>query len=96
MKLQVKEVTSVEEKSSQEVEANLLKKHEVESEEKVESSVDETPVEQTSVDETPVEQTSVEEVKSNELRDEDVLSYINKRYNKEIGSVDDLFAQKKQ
>lgn len=94
MKLQVKEVTSVEEKSSQEVEANLLKKHEVESEEKVESSVDETPVEQTSVEDTPVEQTSVEEVKSNELRDEDVLSYINKRYNKEIGSVDDLFAQK--
>jgi hypothetical protein len=91
MKFQVKEVTPVEEKSVQEVESNLLDKHQEELNDDPiaeETGVDDTVVEETSVDEAVVEQAS------SELKDEDVLSYINNRYNKEIGSVDDLFAEK--
>ena len=95
MNIKVKEVNLVEEKSAQEIEADLLKKHEeglqetpqnekVEVEEKPEAPVEEAPVE-ASENKTP----------SSELKDEDVLSYIKNRYDKEISSVDELFAQTK-
>ena len=35
-----------------------------------------------------------EETSLPELSDDDVLSYIKKRYNKDINSVDELFAEK--
>ena len=38
----------------------------------------------------------VSEVESPTIKDEDVLSYIKNRYNKDISSVDDLFTQKEQ
>ena len=93
MEIKVKEVTDVtEEKSKAEIEQELLEKHE----EKFEDSKQpETNVETT---EAPVAEETKEEVKeetpSSELNDEDVLSYIKNRYDKEINSVDDLFAQK--
>ncbi len=46
------------------------------------------PVEETEVVDTPVE------AELPELNDDDVLSYIKKRYDKDINSVDDLFAEK--
>jgi hypothetical protein len=87
MDIKVKEVTIEEEKSAQEIEADLLKKHE-------ETVSEQTEAEQT--EEAPVaqaEETVKEETPSSELSDEDVLSYIKNRYDKEINSVDDLFAQ---
>ncbi len=95
MEIKVKEVTK-EEKSTQQIEKELLEKHE-EKFEDVEK-VDETekinvPVNQ----ETPATEEKVvepETTPSSELNDEDVLKYIKNRYDKEISSVDELFAQK--
>ena len=94
MELKIKEVSPVEEKSVQEVEEQLLKKHEEENKEpeKVEDTAAEMAVEPT------VEQNTepVSEVESPTIKDEDVLSYIKNRYNKDISSVDDLFTQQEQ
>ena len=95
MEIKVKEVTK-EEKSTQQIEKELLEKHE-EKFENVEK-VDETekinvPVNQ----ETPATEEEIAEPEttlSSELNDEDVLKYIKNRYDKEISSVDELFAQK--
>ena len=75
----VRDVSPEEEKSTQEVEAALLKKHEEQQTESVEAAT-----ETTEVVEAPVE-----EVK--EIEDADVLSYIKNRYNRDINSVDELF-----
>ena len=99
MEFKVKEVTK-EEKSRVEVETEMLKKHE----EKFEDSSDEddgidrvnlsnSPSEESSVDETKVDDTPVEKTEV-ELQEDDVLSYIKNRYNKDITSVDELFAEK--
>tara|TARA_R100001443_G_scaffold87079_1_gene93643 strand:+ start:5358 stop:6494 length:1137 start_codon:yes stop_codon:yes gene_type:complete len=96
MEIKVKEVNK-EEKSKQQIEQELLEKHEekfedvqnVEQTEKVE-----TPVAEESKPEETTEETVEEKTPSSELNDEDVLTYIKKRYDKDISSVDDLFAQK--
>jgi len=95
MEIKVKSLESVPEKSVQEVEEKLLQKHEEENSQQeavVEDTATETAAEQ------PVEQNTeqVSEVESPTIKDEDVLSYIKDRYNKDISSVDDLFAQKEQ
>ena len=87
MEFKVKEVNPIAEKSVQEVEEKLLKKHDEEL-----TEVENTPVENTSVNEV-VEEPINEEVG---LKDEDVLSYIKSRYNKDISSVDDLFVEREQ
>tara|TARA_R100000781_G_scaffold24008_4_gene17771 strand:- start:16329 stop:17468 length:1140 start_codon:yes stop_codon:yes gene_type:complete len=95
MEIKVKEVNLVEEKSAQEIEADLLKKHEEKLEETPQN--EKVEAEQTEAPPAPAEETTVEasekETPSSELSDEDVLSYIKNRYDKEINSVDDLFAQ---
>ena len=79
MEFKVKEVGVVEEKSAAQVEETLI--------EKVEQQHEEQPQ--------AVEQTTVpEETQGTELREEDVLGYIKNRYDKDISSVDDLFAQR--
>jgi len=87
MEIKVKSLDSVPEKSVQEVEETLLKKHEKELNDKSDNVVEEQPVENLS------EQVEVE---SPTIKDEDVLSYIKNRYNKDISSVDDLFAEREQ
>ncbi len=72
MEFKVKEVTVGEEKSVQQVEQELLDKHE-------EKNNDDQP--------------KAEEPKA-ELNEKDVLSYIGKRYNKEINSFDELMSQR--
>ena len=95
MEIKVKEVIK-EEKSTQQIEKELLEKHEekFEAEENVDKTEKvEVPVNQ----ETPATEEKVVEEKetpSSELNDEDVLKYIKNRYDKDISSVDDLFAQK--
>ena len=94
---QVKEVTQLEAKSTQEVEQDLLNKHEESLKvSNVNEIKSETPV--IDVPETNVENTQEvsEEVSLPELKDEDVLSYIKERYNKDISSVDELFSEKEE
>ena len=90
MEIKVKEVSLEEEKSAQEIEADLLKKHE----ETV--SAEQDPVEEVQETQPDQVQEAVEkETPSSELSDEDVLSFIKNRYDKEINSVDELFAEQK-
>lgn len=73
----VRSLDIIEPKSVQEVEVDLLEKHE----ESLDQEENLTPIPE-------------EELKSVELKDEDVLSYIGKRYNKQINSLDDLVAER--
>lgn len=88
MEFKVKEVSGVVEKSAAQIEEELLNKHE--------ESFNEAPVLE---DNPPVELPPVEEVQTiqtPELKEEDVLSYLGKRYNKEISSFDELMAQRQE
>lgn len=101
MEIKVKEVDGVESKSKQEVEETLLsQQEEQDSGETTEEISTEDRVEETTQEDT-VEETTQEVVADNadtteapELKEEDVLSFIKNRYDKEISSVEDLFAQK--
>jgi len=91
--IKVKAVEFVDDnKSKQEIEAELLKKHEDEMQSEETNNKPETP--EAEVKEELKEEEVKEKTPSSELNDEDVLSYIKKRYDKDISSVDDLFAQK--
>lgn len=79
MELKVRSLDVIEPKSVQEVEEQLLNKHEESL-----SQEQETVVETETVTDSPVI----------ELKDEDVISYIGKRYNKQINSLDDLVAER--
>lgn len=84
MELKVRALDSVQEKSVQEVEQELLDKAEQKQNEEVTQEV----TQEITQEEQP------EQVQAPEFGEEDVLSYIRNRYNKEINSVDDLFEQK--
>jgi len=93
---QVKEVSPIEEKSTQEVEQNLLDKHE---ESLKVSDVNENVSEiSNTVKETTIEENKAEQDIADlpEIKDEDVLSYIKERYNKDISSVDELFSEQEK
>ena len=83
-KFTVKAVADVEEKSTAEVEEILLKDHE----EKFSDKVSEPGSDKVEV----VAEEAVVPTEAGELKDEDILKYIKDRYNKEITSVDELFA----
>ena len=85
MEFKVRAVEGYEPKSVQEVERELLAKHE----EQFGETVEGTPVINV---ETPAQE-AAQEV---ELREEDVLSYIGKRYNKQINSFDELLTERKE
>ena len=96
----VKDVSGVE-KSKVEIEEQLLKEHE----EKFETSKSDTNVERvdtsnesansdTKQEEVQQEGETQKETPTSELNDEDVLSYIKNRYDKNIESVDQLFDEK--
>ena len=82
MEFKVKEVSGMVEKSAAQIEDELLQKHE-------ESLNDTIPLE----DNPPIEEPPIE---TPELKEEDVLSYLGKRYNKEISSFDELMAQRQE
>jgi hypothetical protein len=82
----VKDLGVAEQKSIQEVENELLQKHE----EKMNGTQNNEEV----VNEQVVEQVVEQDRGSTELKDEDVLSYIKNRYNKEVNSLEDLFEQR--
>lgn len=77
MEIKVRAIEAQEPKSVQEVEKELLEKHEQEQQQVDQVEKEETPP--------PAEE---------DLSEEKVLSYIGKRYGKEINSFDDLMSQK--
>ena len=107
MELKVRAVDAVEEKSIQEVEQELLDKHEEKLNETSETT-EETPqikmdfVEKSVVEDTPkteeekIEDTPEQVEEPAELSEQDVLSYIGKRYGKEINSLDELSAAREE
>ena len=80
--IQVK-LVDFEEKSVQEIEQQLLDQHEQKMAEDV------APVEETPVEEPPV-------VESPQFGDNEVLSYLKTKFNKEVNSLDELFVEKPQ
>lgn len=96
MDIIVKDLGSAEEKSASQKEQEVLDKASVQNTEATKET--ETPVEEV-VESTPPEQESAEAPKeekpqSSELKEEDVLSFIKNRYDKDVSSVSDLFASK--
>lgn len=96
MEFKVKEVGGGQQKSKAEIEENLLKEHEEKLEvqespnvEKVETSNDAKGVEVQPQENVSAEKTETPE--SPGISDENVLSYIKERYNKDINSVEELF-----
>jgi hypothetical protein len=85
MEIKVRSLDAVEPKSMQEVEQELLEKHEREINGEVQIGLD------TSAIDNAVENVQPEE---EELSEEKVLSYIGKRYNKQINSFDELMDQR--
>ena len=106
MELKVRAVDAVEEKSVQEVEQELLDKHEEKFNDSSETKEDNPQVKMDFVEESVVEDTPKTEETSEEtpepvkeqaeLSEEDVLSYIGKRYGKEISSLDELNAARQE
>jgi hypothetical protein len=96
MEIKVKDLGTVKEKSRAEIEEQLLQKHEDKFEDtaKPTETIEKVEVEK----EIPATEEPVAVEKENtpvpELNDTDVLSYIKDRYNKDINSVDELFAEK--
>ena len=102
MDIKVREVTEVESKSSQEIEQELLEKHEeqfsnVSSDDNLNDKVDlEDSSEQKEIVEEPVLE-SDDSIKSDyELKEEDVLSYIGNRYGKEVNSIEELMEARQE
>lgn len=95
MEIKVKAV-DFEEKSTQEIEKELLDKVENENSGKYEANVDRVE-ESTESASAPQEQEDIQpqgEAQELSIKDEDVLSYIGKRYDREINSLDELFEQR--
>jgi hypothetical protein len=81
MEIKVRSLDVIEPKSVQEVEADLLDKHEQSLGQETQTDI--------VVDDVNIQQPT-------ELKEEDVLSYIGKRYNKQINSFDELMAERKE
>ena len=88
MEIKVRALDAAEEKSVQQVEEELLKKHEQEISGQVEPEV--------KIDTTAIEPQTLMVEPEEELSEEKVLSYIGKRYNKQINSFDDLMAERQE
>jgi hypothetical protein len=89
MELKVRVLDGTEQKSVQEVEQDLLEKHEKELNGD-NGEVD--PIDTSIIDTPPAPEQSEEE----ELSEEKVLSYIGKKYNKQINSFDELMAEREE
>jgi len=90
MEIKVRALDGIEQKSVQQVEEELLKKHEQEM--NGEGGEPEIKIDTTAIEKAAEGQKQEEE----ELTEEKVLSYIGKRYNKQINSFDELVAERKE
>ena len=89
MEFTVREVTGSADKSAAQLEEELLQKHE-------DSLNDNPPVVNDGIQDPPVIEPIINEPTPTELKDEDVLSYLGKRYNREINSFDELMAARQE
>ena len=92
MEIKVKEVTSTDTKSVQEVEKELLEKHE-------EQFTDSEPkAEETVTVDTPEVEPTIETPKAEaaELQEEQVLSYIKNKYGRDLTSLDEITAAREE
>ena len=112
MELKVREMTELESKSTQQIEKELLDKHEQETqesqadstvevkeaaaEEKPEENIEQPASEPVAEEEKIKEEEIQAEVKPPELDDTQVLSYIEQRYGKQITSFDELLAEREK
>jgi hypothetical protein len=100
MEFKVKAVGAVESKGVQELERELVEKHEEQSgiELNKEPEIPRIDLSAGKKIEEPVVQEVAEEAQPEqyELKEEDVLSYIGKRYNKQINSFDELVSERKE
>ncbi len=99
MEIKVKAVESPDSKSVQEVEKELLEKHEESLNDEAGEANMEGVEQSTESATTTEEQESVQpegeaQTESSELNEEDVLSYIGKRYGREINSFDELVSER--
>ena len=101
MEIKVREMSELDSKSSQEIEKELLEKHEqqfseVSSSDEVEVVSEPLPDETTA--EAPEKEATIEEVAQQpyDLKEEDVLSYIGNRYGKEINSIEELMSEREK
>lgn len=85
MEIKVRSLDVIEPKGVREVENELIERHE----QSLESNSDNFE----SGNDSPIEEPETTEFN---FKDEDVLSYIGKRYNKQINSLDDLVAERKE
>jgi hypothetical protein len=100
MEIKVREVKPIETKSIQEVENELLEKHE---DQFVDSETTEAKVEVETEVETEVNNevnnevaTEEEKSTSSELREEDILSFIKNKYGRELSSLDEINAAEEE
>ena len=110
MEIKVRELTDVEEKSVQEVEQELLDKHQAQQELKFEETSDKDSKEEPVVEQEDksqaqetteeasekVEEPVKETPQPKELSEEEVLSFIGSRYGKEINSIDELISAREE
>lgn len=110
MEIKVREVKPIESKGIQELEEELLNRHEEQIQVQVvsdnatpvivmtpETAVNKEVEPQVDPDPTPNEEPQPQpDPVSTELKEEDVLSYISKRYNKEINSFDELVSERSE
>lgn len=112
MELKVREMTELESKSTQQIEKELLDKHEQETQEsEADSTVEvkeaaaeekpqeniEQPASEPVAEEEKIKEEEIQaEVKPPELDDTQVLSYIEQRYGKQINSFDELLAEREK
>ena len=110
MEIKVREVKPIESKGIQELEEELLNRHEEQIQVQVvsenatpvivmtpEPAVNKEVEPQVDPEPTPNEEPDPQpEPVSTELKEEDVLSYISKRYNKEINSFDELVSERSE
>lgn len=105
MEIKVRDLGELESKSTQEIEKELLEKHEAQQEavdnpeakEEVERvNLQEAPAEEEKIVEEKVEEPVVEtpEVSAPEMSESDVLSYITNKYGEEVSSLDDFIVKR--
>ena len=106
MEIKVRELTDVQEKSVQEVEQELLDKHDAQQELKFDDTnvkeseekpkAEEAEVKTEEAKDTVSEEKSEPTEKDSELSEEDVLSFIGDRYGKKINSIDELVTAREE
>jgi len=94
MEIKVKDLGSMDEKSMAQKEEAVLDKAANNTETAEQSEAPVVTQEETTQVTQPAEATQESTSQTSELKEEDVLSFIKNRYNKDVTSVDDLFATK--